>query len=34
MAPDHKIAGHDHTQNKVIDVGRPESVTLAESMFP
>jgi NDP-sugar pyrophosphorylase family protein len=34
MAPEHKIAGYDHTQNKVIDVGRPESVALAESMFP
>lgn len=34
MAPHHKIAGYDHTQNKVIDVGRPESVVLAESMFP
>jgi NDP-sugar pyrophosphorylase family protein len=34
MAPAHKIAGYDHTENKVIDVGRPESVAIAESMFP
>jgi NDP-sugar pyrophosphorylase family protein len=34
MAAGHKIAGFDHTQNKVIDVGRPESVAVAESMFP
>jgi N-acetyl-alpha-D-muramate 1-phosphate uridylyltransferase len=34
MAPDHKIAGYDHTESKVLDVGRPESVPLAESMFP
>lgn len=34
MAPHHKIAGFDHTENKVIDVGRPESVPVAESMFP
>ena len=34
MAPGHKIAGYDHTESKVIDVGRTESVALAESMFP
>lgn len=34
MAQNYKIAGFDHTSNKVIDVGRPESVALAESMFP
>ncbi len=34
LAAEHKIAGFDHTQNKVIDVGKPESVALAESMFP
>lgn len=34
MAPQHKIAGYDHSKGKVIDVGRPESVPVAESMFP
>ncbi|MDQ3279153.1 MAG: nucleotidyltransferase family protein [Bacteroidota bacterium] len=34
MAPQYKIAGFDHTENKVIDVGKPESVALAEAMFP
>ena len=34
MAPEYKIAGYDHTEGKVIDVGRPESVPVAESMFP
>jgi NDP-sugar pyrophosphorylase family protein len=34
MAPQHKIAGYDHTENNVIDVGKPESVAIAESMFP
>lgn len=34
MAPQYKIAGYDHTQNKVIDVGKPESVARAEAMFP
>lgn len=34
LAPQFKIAGYDHSHNKVIDVGKPESVALAESMFP
>ena len=34
MAPQYKIAGYDHTASKVIDVGKPESVAIAESMFP
>ncbi|HEV7332388.1 MAG TPA: nucleotidyltransferase family protein [Flavisolibacter sp.] len=34
MAPQYKIAGFDHTQNNVIDVGKPESVAIAESLFP
>lgn len=34
MAPQYKIAGFDHTENKVIDVGKPESVAIAESLFP
>ncbi|HEY1022211.1 MAG TPA: nucleotidyltransferase family protein [Flavisolibacter sp.] len=34
MAPQYKIAGYDHTANKVIDVGKPESVAKAEALFP
>lgn len=34
LAPHYRIAGFDHSQCKVIDVGKPESVALAESMFP
>lgn len=32
-APDQKIIGYDHSQSRVLDVGKPESVALAESMF-
>jgi N-acetyl-alpha-D-muramate 1-phosphate uridylyltransferase len=28
-----KIAGFDHSESKVLDVGKPESVVIAESMF-
>ena len=34
MASAHKIIGYDHSQSKVLDVGKPESVAIAESMFP
>lgn len=34
VASQHKIAGYNHSDSHVIDVGRPESVRLAESMFP
>ena len=34
LASTHKIAGYDHSTSKVLDVGKPESVALAESMFP
>ncbi|HWJ26357.1 MAG TPA: sugar phosphate nucleotidyltransferase, partial [Flavisolibacter sp.] len=33
LAHDYKIAGFDHTGEKLIDVGKPESVALAEQMF-
>lgn len=33
LASQHKIAGFDHSESKVLDVGKPESVALAESMF-
>ena len=34
LAPQYKIAGYDHSGSKVQDVGKPESVALAETMFP
>ena len=33
LAPQLKIAGFDHSESKVLDVGKPESVAIAESMF-
>lgn len=34
IAPLQKIIAFDHSNSKVLDVGKPESVTIAESMFP
>jgi NDP-sugar pyrophosphorylase family protein len=34
LAASHNIVGYDHSQSKVLDVGKPESVAIAESMFP
>jgi N-acetyl-alpha-D-muramate 1-phosphate uridylyltransferase len=34
ISPTNKVIGFDHTGTQFIDVGRPESVTIAESMFP
>jgi N-acetyl-alpha-D-muramate 1-phosphate uridylyltransferase len=34
LAPGYKIAGYDHSESKVLDVGKPESVAIAEKMFP
>lgn len=33
LAADHLILGYDHTGDKLVDVGRPESVTIAEGFF-
>lgn len=33
LAPQNKIAGYDHTGERLIDVGKPESVADAEKMF-
>lgn len=33
LAKDHIIKGFDHTHSKMIDVGKPESIKKAESMF-
>jgi NDP-sugar pyrophosphorylase family protein len=34
LAPGHRIVGFDHSKDHWIDVGRPESVSQAEEMFP
>lgn len=33
LAHDNKISGFDHSETKLIDVGKPDSVALAEVMF-
>lgn len=33
LAPDHPINGFDHSNGAWVDVGRPESVAVAESLF-
>jgi len=33
LAHDNKIAGFDHSESKLLDVGKPESVALAEQIF-
>ena len=33
LAPDHLIMGYDHSGDKFIDVGKPESVAIAENLF-
>ncbi len=33
LAKDHPILGYDHSGDKLIDVGKPESVAIAESLF-
>jgi len=34
LSVSNKIGGFDHTGSKLIDVGKPDSVQVAESMFP
>jgi hypothetical protein len=34
LAKDHPIYGFDHSGDKLVDVGRPESIAVAESLFP
>ena len=34
LAPHHPILGYDHTGDKLVDVGKLESIALAESLFP
>ena len=33
LAADHLIMGYDHTGDRLVDVGKPESVAVAESLF-
>ncbi|HMJ47926.1 MAG TPA: sugar phosphate nucleotidyltransferase [Ferruginibacter sp.] len=33
LAPAHMIAGYDHSGGKLVDVGKPESVAIAETIF-
>lgn len=34
LAADHPILGYDHTGDRFVDVGKPESIDVAESLFP
>ena len=34
IAASHLILGFDHTGSRLVDVGRPESVSVAENLFP
>jgi N-acetyl-alpha-D-muramate 1-phosphate uridylyltransferase len=34
LAKDHLILGYDHSGDKLVDVGKPESIAIAESLFP
>ena len=33
LAPDNLIMGYDHTGDKLVDVGKPESIAVAEKLF-
>lgn len=33
LAPDHLILGYDHSGDRLVDVGKPDSVKLAEKIF-
>ena len=34
LAKENLILGYDHTGDKLVDVGKPESIAVAESLFP
>ena len=34
LAANHRIMGYDHSGDHLVDVGKPESVPVAESIFP
>lgn len=33
LAPDHLILGYDHSGDILVDVGKPESIAIAEKLF-
>lgn len=33
LASEHLIMGYDHSGDKLVDVGKPESVAIAEALF-
>ena len=33
LAPDHLIFGYDHSGDRLVDVGKPDSIAVAESVF-
>ena len=34
LAKNHTILGYDHTGDKLVDVGKTDSIAVAESLFP
>lgn len=34
LAADHLVMGYDHTGDRLVDVGKPDSIAIAESVFP
>jgi len=34
LAAEYLVLGYDHSGDKLVDVGKPDSITLAESVFP
>ncbi len=34
LAKEHLILGYDHSGDKLVDVGKPESIAVAEALFP
>jgi MurNAc alpha-1-phosphate uridylyltransferase len=34
LAVNHRILGYDHTGDRFVDVGKPENIVVAESLFP
>ena len=34
LAANYPIYGYDHSGDRLVDVGRPESIAKAESLFP
>jgi len=34
LAKDHLILGFDHTGDRLVDVGKPDSISIAEGLFP